>query len=685
MLHFEKLITLLQTRSQFLSRLWDRSETLLPIVSVDDKLIPAHTDSFDTLQTIHVQNPSLAHGEKNQINNAQLMDNESTPSSLDKTAPIPPENTPVDKNNILQDNSSYSTERERLSAGKHTCKQLELLTTSLVKLCRESDPRFVDVGRQLTIVTRDVRNLTDTVHRAVSLLQDEDEGNTSLKKIELLVQEIFAALSKDKEVIDQDVIQVKNLVGQIFKCDRLREMIDRINTLFRIVRINIRIQCSAQSLADEMFEGVSEDLETLSKKLHHVTRQILRDVNQGAKSLTNLQKSITSHMKDMDEVLTQAKIIVSRAFNDIRQLMSGAETMIRAADSISKNVAEKVGEVVVGIQFHDSLNQRVEHIVHAFADIGSICANEKETVTDEHLATAFIIIDLQLRQLLQISKEIKLVRERIEADFISIESEVVRLGSILHDTQFRAISPQQFLSTIFSSLEVTLKKLTALLTEGEGMVQQIENAATETRAIANNLTELKENVSEIREETRVQAVNTIIMATTLGTKGKTIEVLAKEIQTLSDKSSVLADDVEAMQLAVDQTVSELMAATVHREKNLSGSGLEEEISSVKRSFSAIIGVVTELTQHIEKSANQIKETRASLAFLDQLETKLDFNASILKNTRDRLITWQDKGAHDSDKIEQLVKRYSMEQERMIHMFDHVDVAQDTADADEIFF
>ena len=680
MLHPKQLITLFKNTSQFLMVQQEKSEPSLPVDIVDDDQLKSDTFSQEKFSGECIQNQLTSQEASTEFDDFQSVVNIAESKPDDKVEQIP-----VEQNEPQHNNSSSSNYRERLTAAKYTFKQLELLSTALTKLCRESDPQFVNIGRELTMVTKDVQILTNTVHHAVSLIQNEEEGSTSIKTIEALVQEIFSALSKDKEVIDKDVIQVKNLVGQIFKCDRLKESINRINTLFRIVRINIRIQCSSQSLADEMFEGVSNDLEDLSKKLHYVTRQILKDVNQGAKSLTNLQKSITIHVKDMDMVLNEAKAIVSKAFYDIRQLMHATTTMIHEADSISKNVSGKVNQVVVGIQFHDSLSQRVEHIVHAFKDIEALCSNDEEKITEEHLGTAFIIIDLQLRQLLQINIEIKLVRERIEADFISIESEVVKLGSMLHDTQFREIGPQQFLGTLFSSLENTLKKLTSLLTEGEGMVEKIEYAATETRGIANNLLELKENVTEIREETRVQAVNTIIMASTLGNKGKTIEVLAKEIQTLSDKSSVLADDVEAMHLAVDQTVTELMSNTIEKENKRNDKNLEEEISSVKQSFSAIIAVVTQLTQQIEKSAKQIKETRLSLVFLDHLETKLDFNSSILKDTRDRLSAWEDKGTDNTDEIEQMVKRYSMEQERMIHMFEQVGVSQESTDDDDVFF
>lgn len=589
------------------------------------------------------------------------------------------------KKTLDQDDSPTSTPRERIAAAQFTEKRLEELTRSLHKLCRESDPQFVKVGRDLTIVTQDVKKLTETVHHAVSLIQNDKGKETSLQKTEELVQDVFTSLTEERQSIDEGAVQVESLVSQIFQCRRIREMIDRINSLFRIVRVNIRIQCSARGLSDELFEDVSNDLDHLSKTLHQLTKQILRDINQGAKSLVKLQKSIFEHIKNIDQVFRQTKTIVANALNDIRQLMHGAETMIREADSISKKVSRKVDEVVISIQFHDSLNQRVEHIIHAFEDITRLCGYDNGEITEQHLGTAFIILDLQQRQLVQLSNEIRLVRERIESDFLAIEQAVEGLGGVLHDKQFREVGPQQFMGSLFTSLEGTMMELNFLLAEGDTMLGQIEETTGETRIIANNLIELKENVTEIREETRVQAVNTIIMASNLGQQGKTIEVLAKEIQALSDKSGVLADDIEAMQLAVSRTVEQLIAGTSRKGKQNHGNSLKQEIRSIKSSFSEIMGVVAEITRQIEISGNHIKTTRAALFFLDSLSSLLDSIVLNINRIRDKLAFWDGKGTHDSVEIEQLIERYSMAQERMIHMFDRVDAEQDEKEESDVFF
>lgn len=584
-----------------------------------------------------------------------------------------------------EDNTTTATSfRDRMTAGQSAVRKLHGLITSLDRLCRDSDPQFVKVGRDLAIVTGSVKKLTDTLHLAVSLIQDSRGEETSLKKIEELVREVFETLSEERTIIDQDAVHVRDLVQQIFKCDRIREMIDRINSLFRIVRVNIRIQ-SARGLSDEIFEGVSEDLENLSQSLQTITKQILRDMTHGAKSLARLQQSIAEHLKQMDSVHQQTSAVVSKAFQEIRELMRGTETMIREADARSAKVSAKVGEVVVSIQFHDSLSQRADHVTQAFDDIIDLLESSG-TITDQHLGTAFVILDLQQRQLMQISREVRLIRQRIESDFLAIESEVAGLSRILHDTQFREISPQQFLGNFFSSLEMTLGRLSSLLSEGEGMIDHVEATAAETGTIVNNLKELRVNVAEIREETRVQAVNTIIMASALGQQGKTIEVLAKEIQVLSDKSGVLADDVEAMHLAVSQTIEELIGSTARKETLIGGDTLTEEIRHIKQTFGEIMDVIADLTHQIEQSAEHIRKTRLSLHFLETLQDHLDNILANLGKIRDELSPWEGMGRHESEEIIQLVQRYSMAQERMIHMFDRVDAEKDKEEEDEeIFF
>lgn len=588
------------------------------------------------------------------------------------------------ENNYIAKQAEETEIKERNKTAQSLSLQVDHLVRLLTRLSKECDPQFVQVGRDLTIVSEDVKKLTNAVYSAGNLIQEDGNEKNSLKEIELLVQDVFQALSEEREIINSNASQVTILVSDIFQCKRIREEINRINSLFRIVRINIRIQCHARGLDENQFEGVSQDLEQLSKKLHHVTKQILSDVNMGVKSLAKLQRNISGHLQHIDTVFQEAKKVVSRALHDINQLMHGTQTMINEADLKAKKIETRTGEVIVGIQFHDSLNQRIEHIIRALQDTKELCFDDCNGVTEKQLGTCFIILDLQIRQLNQLSREINLVSERIDGDFVSIEDEVNGMNSILHDQQFREISPQQFLSGFFSSLEETLLQLETLLEQGEGMLEQVEETANDTRLITDNLNELKENVSEIRDETKVQAVNTIIMASALGQKGKTIEVLAKEIQTLSNKSGVLADDVEALSLAVNQTIEDFTATTSANRKHINREELKSSISSFKKTFSDVIEATGEISNRVEVSGNHIRATRSSLLFLGTLKTNLNSIIEHMNKIQDQLLPWEACGAHDSEEIEKLKERYSMAQERMIHALEQPENETDEVEED-IFF
>lgn len=571
---------------------------------------------------------------------------------------------------------------------KVTCEsvshELEIFGSRLKQLSSESDPQFVKIGRDLTRVTEDVKKLTETIRLTVNLVLDDQEDKASLNKVEVLVNDVYRALGNDRSIIETDASQIKDLVSGIFKYDHVKEKIDRINALFRIVRVNLRIQCSAQGISDDLFAGVSEDLEHLSANLQHVTKQVLQDIKQGTKSLTRLQESTAEHLQHIDSVYQSSQNIVSKALSDINQLIKGTETMIRDADTRAQKISNKVNDIVVGIQFHDSLNQRVEHVRHAFNDIRELIA-DSDVVSEVNLGTSFVILDLQLRQLQQISKEIKLVRQRIEDDFLTIETEVKGLSASLYDSQFRQVSPQHFLGDLFSSLEKTLLMLNGLFDEGEDMIKQVEQTTHGTRSIAGNLKDLQERISEMYEETRVQAVNTIIMASSLGQKGKTIEVLAKEIQALSNQSIVLADDVEAMFLAVEKIIDELESNTRKKSDHLEQGELTAEISSIKQTFGKALDLVSSLTQQVETSSNNIRSIRSALIFLSSLEESLDLIVHELAATRERLTPWEDEGLLDGEEIDKLKERYSMAQERMIHMLGSSETDQEMTDDDDVFF
>ena len=561
--------------------------------------------------------------------------------------------------------------------------RLEDIGSILSRLCDDSETRFIQVGRDLQGVAGQARTLTDTIRHAATCLHNEDDRENALDRTGKLIKEIQQKLSEDKDEIDHDLEQIRDLVSQISDCHRISDAIDKISASFRAVRINIRIQCSAQHIRDEMFRDVTDDIDVLSHSLTRITKEIKKDLADAVKNLSLLEKEVTNNLLRVGRMSAKAQGIVTKAYGNISQLLQGARTMMDEAGARSEVFADKIDEVVISIQFHDSLSQRVNHILHAFADITALCRSRN--ATPGQLGSAYMLLDLQHRQIEHIVAEITIVYERFRKSFLIIGEEVRGLNSILLDSQFKAVGPDRFLRNLHNSLQDALLMLCNVLSEGEGMMEQINRTAGETKAIAARLSRIMEDVQKMRQETRLQAVNTIIMASNLGEKGRAIQVLAKEISVLSDQTSELVNDVEVLQFSVNKHVADLCR---NWEDNISigrKKELETEVAKIDASYHGLEQDVSNIAQQINQTGKLVETVYRGLPFLQDLQEGLRNVSAMLARERDRLAPWKKEANHDSKEMEQLVQRYTMDQERLIHLFDRVDSDQAVQSEEDIFF
>jgi len=574
---------------------------------------------------------------------------------------------------------------EIFAAARQITLQLDTTADELRRICTDTDPFFVRVGRDLQMVADETKQLTRTIQQAGDAVSSREEGKGPLEITEQLIRVIQSRLAEDKEAINVNLEQIRDLLERISDCRRINDSIDRISSSFRAVRINIRIQCSVQLLSEDIFKDVTDDIDSLSETLITITKQIKKDLAAATKKLGMLERTVTRNLVDIERISLQARTIIGKTYDNIRQLLTAATQMMGKADTGSQTVAQKIDDVVVAIQFHDSLSQRSDHIIHAFNDVRSLCAADAEELQPQHLGTAYHILDLQHRQLKHIIEEISSVHERIKKSFKDMGIEVEGLNAIFFDSQFQAIGPQQFLSTLYSSLQKGMYDLCNLLSSGGSLLKQINDAALDTERVAQRLMNIMGDINNMRDETRLQAVNTIIMASNLGQKGRTIQVLAKEISSLSDQTSVLVDDVEALQLSVKQKVDELCQTFQEGLENTSTQALEEQIDSIGDSYKDIEGLIVSVSDQIETTCTHVHETDRSLSFLHDLRLRLKAVAKQVDAARERLAPWQDEVSRESEEMNQLLERYTMEQERMIHMFDRAEDNESYQTDEDIFF
>ena len=586
---------------------------------------------------------------------------------------------------MIHEHDESLAEPDQAVTGLTVTDHIDQLDQSLQAVCSKADPLFISVGRELRAISGEAGSLSDAIHGVVGRVQGDSGINFTLSRTGELVQGVLTRLTQGHQEIHGKLDKIHELVDQFLNFRKVSDTIEKIAELFRVVRINILIQCSSRSISEDVFNEVSDDITSLVENISDMTRKIQRDLKTVEKDHKSLDSAVSKNLVQVGKMAESAEAIVNQTFGDIERLLASESEMIERADGHSDDVRRLVGEVVVDIQFHDSMSQRIEHIIDAFADIRQLLTSPGQKDLAGTLGTAYIIFDLQQRQIEQLLSEISSIRASIETSFQTIGVEVQALTSVLLGSRFVA-SSRTGGGNVFLPLKKGLLDLHTLIGQEETIIDEMNLTAARTAGVVNRLFHLMDEIRDMHKQTRLRAFNTIIMANHLGEKGRTIEVLAGEMRSLSDQTSDLCDDVTAIQQSMSATIAFFDSSGQTEHAGRGSTELEQGVEDIGDVYQQIEQLVSTVAARSEVLDDRIAEVSVSLSFLDDLKDGLSEVNGQMREVLTELHPWRNSASRDSQEFAQLIQRYTMEQERMIHLFSHdekqEDIALETSEGEE---
>jgi len=565
---------------------------------------------------------------------------------------------------------------------------VQQVSAGLTKACRETDPEFLRLGQDLQEIYGAAMGLTNAVQQAAAHLSQGEEGMTCLDRAGFLVENSLKSLTAEQETIEKSLDHVRNLLDHLQKFSLVCDRITRIGLWFRVVGVNIEIECNVQHLSGDMFAGVSKEVNVLSGQINEMVAGMKNGLSAAISGLSALEVSSSTSLAEIVQMAEKAQGIVGSSYDNIQQILAETVTLIDTATARAQVIGSKAGDVVVGIQFHDSMSQRIEHIVEAMQDIEGLCettgkADSAETSEKaQTLGSVYFILDLQKKQLQNLRGEIRELALTTQDSFQIINGEIVDMRGELAGSRLTGNGRNGSGADCFKPLQQGLGHLGKLLTTGNTMNDALHHSTEEITSVADQLLGMIVGVRNIKEETHIKAINTIIMANHLGSQGMTIEVLAKEIRSLADQTGELAAEVSAIQADIVQEVAALRATVAEESATITVPELEEGVDGMGASFEQVQEQIGGVTLNTAAIAEQIGGVAARLSFLEDLGCKMEDSIGQVEEILAALEPWRDSGQVHDENILRLLARYTMDQERLVHA--PMDGARQTAAADTDF-
>ncbi|MBU1170585.1 MAG: hypothetical protein KKD44_13565 [Proteobacteria bacterium] len=544
--------------------------------------------------------------------------------------------------------------------------QVKDLIGDMESLLAGTESRFLNLGLIFQAINKDTEQFTDQIVQAMTLLnaRDEQAGFFHLRTYGIqCVDNLFEnqqSISESLGVFEQVIVALTRLA---LACDDT----DKIVLLLNVIALNIRIESNRSDASRDMFNVFIEEVKALARQMKEVTQSLYSDsakIRKGhilsmgeiRKNLSRITDLANTAHKDMDESALHLKILMDKILESLD-----------AAAACTRDMAGQTAEIVVALQFHDIVRQKIEHIIAAFVEVEHTLSRDRKTLWQSDyrndLMNTCQVLAVQDAQLEGGISEIHEAHNGISSALNAID---LMVGLLYQESAPHVLGNQETGSPDdpFNRLMVCMRSLDGIrnesMTLGKHVGDQIRIASEATA----DLRKYVDEVGYISLDLHRKALNAIIKADHLGELGQGIEVFAQEVTTTSQDTNRFATCVVEVIQSV-QAMSESLAGGGLSEKSVVEQDYSKGLDALARSYAIFQMNIDKVAGQFLNIRKKLKEARDELDFIHGFSRDME-------GIRDKVLDLIHRASSivDSTLHPELTQvngsLYTMESERLAH-------------------
>ncbi len=540
----------------------------------------------------------------------------------------------------------------------------------------EVEPHFLRLGQELQSIHSDAEELTRLTAGTARGFQDAD-GAGALNKVGDLTRESLEALEKCRREVSESLRDVEASVKHLERLRGMCPVIKRIAKSLNIIALNIAVESSRSEEGEEMFSFFVKEIRELSRKVNEISRDINENSATAQSRQLDVFRAVSGRKGQIEKIADEADSMVKGNVREIEQLLAISARALKEVGERSEEISERIGEVVVAIQFQDITKQQLEHVIHAIKDMENLGKEKTLDADDEggaedELRHIHSVLEIESAQVRQVIQEISEAHENILTSFGEIGKEIESLVKgtthIWSETNMekRENNPFEAFISGYSNLDNVFK-------HGHDLARNIEEAMAQSSGTVSLLSQYIGQIEDISSDLHIKAINAIIMSSRLGQGGSAFGILAQDVTEISKESNQFATEVVAILKSISEQARTLSCLSSGKsgDKNGDIQGDEEDgILSVIDQISEAYRDFREDSSRAHEYSRALKErilrVESGLSFLEELVEKLNKGLKGLENITQLLGPVKTQGNGSEGNLDHISNRYTMKIERDIH-------------------
>jgi len=538
--------------------------------------------------------------------------------------------------------------------------QLVAFTESLTTVVERSEDNFISLGMNLQKVQMLSSAQRQKISATMGLFKADGDAGI-LQKISAYVKQSqydTKVAQENTANLCTDLTAMTKLLDEV---DRKGAVLERSGLFLHVIGVQTGIECAREQQMAAMFKIVSSDTIGLASKIKAATNSLF-DTTALAKS--SQQQTLSTANKSIDALhglAQKSDQATTVALSKVAELVDYSISVVDEAEQMSVAITGEINQVVMGVQFHDNLRQRVEHINDALLEV-------ETTNTDLSAAercNRFLSVELQKTQLDSLIIELEVLYATQAQALDNIIHEITGLESRLESMVQEQKStnakedPVAILLAGISSLEqlnqdslVLGQTISASAKQAELIVADMRTAIKSTFVVANNV--------------KINALNAIIKAAKFGQAGEALQVLAQGMVEVSKETRSLIQIFDGLLKQLVSLAQGQSTTVIEHDGLVVSSGFDSQ--QVQQVFSEFRTELLDSKHDCNTLVAQLVTEQQHLTFISELKDALQQRCELLSNYTESIRPQDEELLANmrSEFGQHLEGRYTMKEERDIH-------------------
>jgi hypothetical protein len=327
-----------------------------------------------------------------------------------------------------------------------------------------------------------------------------------------------------------------------------------VQTLFKATSAPLGME------VQQMFTSLTQEIEGLHGKVREIFGTKFKQLDQTRQGIGQVVAHLTTLARTLREVTTTHKARIELSLNNLKHELSANQERDIRLTRMSQDFAREVGEMVVGLQFQDIVNQKLQHVTAALPHIEGKFEGYEAAPRSAAGREALQFLNQSCR--LE-AEQLQVAQVEMAKAELGIQASLQRVLSHLNEMDSKCLSLEEF-KLLTTSFDGMVQVLVETIEEVRELVGTTVAGATQAYQLLHPLgsmaSDLTAVVRSVSAQIRLIGLNAQVQAALAARdrRGAGLEVLSARTSEISEEtnhiSTQAASQLDALAAGLAQSV-----------------------------------------------------------------------------------------------------------------------------------